>query len=201
MNRLIIIGASGHGKVVADIAIKLGYMDIVFLDDDLDRKECNGYKVVGTVADYSKYDCDFCVAIGDISIRSSIIKNLISCGKSLPVLVHPNTVIADDVVIGRGSVIVAGAIINPNAKIGEGCIINTAATVDHDSIIGDYCHVSVGVHVAGTVKVGNYTWIGTGAIVNNNLYICDNCMVGAGAVVISDLLESGTYVGVPAKRI
>ena len=80
-------------------------------------------------------------------------------------------------------------------------IVNTSASIDHECKIGDYAHISVGSHLAGNVEIGNGTWIGVGAVVSNNIHICENVMVGAGAVVVEDIVESGTYVGVPARKI
>lgn len=200
MKQLIIMGASGHGKVVADIAKYNGYSDISFLDDNDFVTECNGYKVLGKVEDYKNYDCDFFVAIGNAHVRAKILQELISAGKSIATLVHPDAVIGENVKIDKGTVVMAGAVINPSTTIGEGCIINTCASVDHDNVIGDYVHISVGAHTAGTVKIGNNTWLGIGAVVSNNITVCDNCMVGAGAVVIKNIEEEGTYIGVPAKR-
>ena len=93
------------------------------------------------------------------------------------------------------------AVINAGAKIGEHCIINTGAIVEHDNILENYVHISVGAKLAGTAHVGIATWIGIGASVSNNLSICENCMIGAGAVVVKDITESGTYIGVPARRM
>ena len=201
MNNLVIVGASGHGKVIADIAVKAGYTDIVFLDDNKAVKTCGKYSVVGASSDAMRYtSCDFIVGIGNAVIRKRIQEELTVKGLHIVTLVHPNSVIAPDVSLGVGTVVMAGAIINPGSTVGNGCIINTGATVDHDNIIADYVHVSVGCHLAGTVSVGTGTWVGAGAIVNNNVTICGNCMIGAGAVVIKDINEAGTYVGVPARR-
>lgn len=200
MKQLIIIGASGHGKVAADIATLIGYDNILFLDDDESLKKCGKYDVVGTCEKISDYNCDFFVAIGNAKIRERISNMLSDAGKNIATLIHPNAVIGSDVTIGKGSVIMAGVVINANAKIGDGCIINTSASVDHDCKIGDFAHISVGVHLAGTVFVGKYTWIGIGAVVSNNLNITDNCLIGAGAVVVNDTSSPGTYVGIPAKK-
>lgn len=94
----------------------------------------------------------------------------------------------------------AGAIINCCTKISKGCIINTGSTIDHDNIIDDYVHISPGVHTAGTVKIGKGTWLGVGSIVSNNINIVSGCKVGAGSVVVKNIIEPGTYIGVPAKR-
>lgn len=196
--KLIIIGASGHGRVVADIAKKCGYDEIVFLDNNLNNAACAGYPVLGTDAMVSQLEGDLFIAVGNGLIRKKLMDR--NTDKRFPVLIHPNAVVADDVEIGRGSVVMAGAVINPGVKIGEGAIINTCASVDHDCKLEDFVHVSVGAHVAGTVTIGENTWIGAGATVSNNVNICGGCMIGAGAVVIKDIDESGTYVGVPARR-
>lgn len=201
MNRLIIVGASGHGKVIADIAELNGYTDILFLDDNPNATYCGKYEVVGLCKDAINYkSADFIVAIGNSTIRRRIQTELTESGLRIVSLIHPSAVVSKSVTIGAGTVVMAGAVINPDAVIGNGCIINTCASVDHDCIIGDFVHVSVGSHVAGTVKIGNNTWVGAGAVVSNNIEITDNCMVGAGAVVVSDLTESATFVGIPAKK-
>lgn len=201
MKQLVIIGASGHGKVVADIAKKNGYSRILFLDDNEAVKACGGYPVVGKSAQFREYDCDFFVAIGNPTIRQRIQEALVSARKTVPTLIHPSAVIGENVVLGTGTVVVAGAVINPGAVIGDGCIINTGSSVDHDCVIADFVHISVGAHVAGTVSIGPLTWIGAGATVSNNLRICGDCMIGAGAVVVKSITESGTYIGVPAEKI
>ena len=197
MNRLIIIGASGHGKVVADIAALNGYKDIVFLDNDPDVKACAGYPVLGPDTMTSELDGDVFIAVGKAETRKKLMER--DKTRSFPTLVHPSAVVAKSAEIGAGSVVMAGAVINPGAQIGKGCIINTSSSVDHDCMVGDYVHISVGAHLSGTVVVGRGTWIGTGAIVSNNINICGGCMIGAGAVVIKDIDEPGTYIGVPAK--
>ena len=198
MNRLIIIGASGHGKVVADIAALNGYKDIVFLDNDPEIKTCAGYPVLGPDTMTSELDGDVFIAVGNAETRKKLMER--DANRNFPVLIHPSAVIAKSAEVGAGSVAMAGAVINPGSQIGKGCIINTSSSVDHDCVVGDYVHISVGAHLSGTVVVGTGTWIGTGAIVSNNVNICGGCMIGAGAVVIKDITEPGTYVGVPARK-
>lgn len=200
--KLLIVGASGHGKVIADIAQKSGYEEIAFLDDNEAVTSCMGYPVIGKAGDASMYsDWDFFVAIGNPQIRKRIQDTLTAFGKNVVTLIHPNAVIGANVEIGTGTVVMAGAVINPDTYIGDGCIINTGATVDHDNRISDFVHVSVGSHLAGTVIIGANTWIGAGAVVSNNITICGDCMIGTGAVVVKDITESGTYIGVPAKKV
>lgn len=197
MNRLIIIGASGHGKVIADIAVRNGYTDIVFLDDDERLTECAGFPVIGKIREVNSFDGDKIVAIGNAKIREHFQTPLYD----IVTLIHPDSVVSRRVSIGIGTVVMAGAVINSDAVIGEGCIINTGSSVDHDCKIDSYAHISVGAHVAGTCTIGKRTWIGAGATVSNNINICSDCMIGAGAVVIKDVEETGTYIGVPAKRV
>lgn len=200
MNKeLVIIGASGHGKVVADIAKKNGYENIIFLDDNEELAICGNYPVIGKISNAKNYDCDMIVAIGNASIRKKIQEKLEFDGQRIISLIHPNAIIGDNVLIGAGTVIMAGAVINPCSTIGKGCIINTGSSVDHDCKISDFVHISVGAHLAGAVTVGECTWVGIGAVVSNNLDIVRESIIGAGAVVVRNIEESGTYVGVPAK--
>ena len=198
--RLFIVGASGHGKVVADIAVNCGYRNIAFLDDSELTVECAGFPVVGRTTDVEALpdDADCIVAVGNAEVRKRIQNR---AHASVATLIHPNAVIGRGVEIGKGSVVMAGAVINPYARIGEGCIVNTCASVDHDCIVDDYAHISVGAHLAGSVHIGAGTWVGVGATVSNNISICHNCMIGAGAVVVRDIDVVGTYVGIPAKAL
>lgn len=197
MNRLIVIGASGHGKVVADIAVLNGYEGIFFLDDDEAIKECAGYPVIGKSTEAP--DGEVFVAVGNPQTRKRLME--LYRDRTQPVLIHPNAVVSGDVQIGSGTVVMAGAVVNPGARIGRGVIVNTSSSIDHDCSVGDYSHVSVGAHLCGTVRVDDSVWIGAGATVINNVNICGGCTIGAGAVVIKDITEVGTYIGVPVKKM
>ncbi len=204
MKKIAILGASGHGKVIADIALLNGYDEIVFLDDDVSIRSIGTYQVVGKTTEISGLKSDgyvFLVGIGNSSIRQRMQNTLVQSGCNVTTLIHPQAVIASDVAVGLGAVVMAGAIINSGSVIGEGCIINTGASVDHDNFVGAFSHISVGAHTAGTVTIGERCWIGIGAIVSNNIKIRNDCMIGAGAVVVKDIEEVGTYVGVPARII
>lgn len=199
MNRLIIIGASGHGKVVADIAKKCRYTNIIFLDNDPSIKVCASCPVIGPDTMAAELEGDIFIAVGNAKVRKNLMR--INEGRVFPTLIHPDAVIAGDTEIGEGSVVMAGTVINPGIRIGRGCIVNTSSSIDHDCLIGEYCHISVGAHLCGTVIVGDSVWIGAGAIVSNNVNICSNTIIGAGAVVVNSIGETGTYIGVPARKI
>lgn len=190
--KVIVIGASGHGKVIADIVRASGDEFFGFLDDDISKK------TLGIVSDWEKHlDCYFVIGIGNAEVRERLSK--------LPLkwytAVHPTAVISPSAKIGNGTVVMPSAVINASAIIGKHCIVNTSAVVEHDNSIGDYSHISVGTKLGGTVEVGKRCWIGIGSVVKNNTNICDDVTIGAGAVVVKNIIESGTYVGVPAKRL
>lgn len=203
MNKeVIIIGAGGHGKVVADIIQKSGDKVRGFLDDNPNLGvEFSGFPLLGNIGSYKRFVIyPFVIAIGNAKIRESISKKL--CDVQWYTAIHPDAVIADiDIAIGEGTVIMANAIINAGSKIGKHCIVNSGAIVEHDNTIADFAHISVGAKLAGTVKIGKRTWIGIGATVSNNLNICADCMIGAGAVVTRNIYEAGTYVGVPVLKL
>ena len=200
MNKLVIIGAGGHGKVVADTALKIGYTSICYIDDHASGNVM-GFPIVGTSADIERLNdgnTDFIIGVGNNAVRKMIAEmykvNWVS-------IVHPSAQIAYNVTIGNGTVVMANAVINVCATIGEHCIINTGAIVEHDNVIQNYAHISPRAALGGTVHIGSLTHVGIGAAVKNNIEICPSCIIGAGAVVVKNINESGTYVGVPVRVI
>lgn len=196
--KLVIIGAGGHGKVIADLAVKNGYSDICFVDDNA-VGECAGFPVVGVVSDVEKLagdNTEFIIGIGNNKIRKTIAEKFLV---NWAVLIHPSAQLGIKTAVGSGTVVMANAVVNADAIIGKHCIINTAAVVEHDNIIGDYVHISPKAVLGGTVHVGESVHVGIGATVINNIDICSDCVVGAGAVVVRNIDETATYVGVPAK--
>lgn len=202
-NKLLIIGASGHGKVVADIALKMGkWQTIAFLDDDKSLTSSMGLDVIGITNDIPKYknEYEIFVGLGNNLLRQKLHEKLEKIDANIPTLIHPNTIIGTEVIIGIGTAIMAGAVINCCTKIGIGCIINTGSTIDHDNIIEDFVHISPGANLAGSVRVGHGSWLGIGSVVRNNINITKRCTIGAGAVVIKNITDQGIYTGVPARR-
>lgn len=201
MKTLYIVGAGGHGRVVADIARLNGYDEIRFLDD-AEHPELKRYVVTGSTDLLSQVSPrEVFIAVGDNFVRERLFHQAEKLGWQFPNLIHPKAVLADSVTLGKGVAVMAGAVVNPDAVIEDGCIINTGATVDHDDCIGMFSHISVGAHLAGTVTIGAGVFIGAGAVVINNICILGKAVIGAGAVVVSNIRSSGTYVGVPAKLI
>ncbi len=195
MSEVIIIGAGGHGKVIADIIEKNGDKVAGFLDDDLSKEG-----VMGPVSDCLKNpDKKFIIAIGNNKIRKRIVEEYPQI--DYYTAIHPTAVIAPDAEIGKGSAVMALSVINATAKIGNHCIINTGAVVEHDNALADYVHISPRAALCGTVSVGECTQIGAGAVVRNNLTIAGDCIIGIGAAVSRVIVKSGVYVGDPAKPL
>ena len=203
MNRLAILGASGHGKVVADIAECCGWQQIDFFDDAWPGILQNGvWNIVGDtnmlLNHLSDYD-GIIVAVGNNVIRCQKLHELTSAEACVVTLLHPAATISRYASVGIGSVVMAGGIVNAGATIGVGAILNTGCSVDHDCTLGEAVHISPGAHLAGDVEVGDNSWIGIGASVRQGMTIGSCVMVGAGAVVVSNLPDDVTAVGVPAQ--
>lgn len=198
-----ILGASGHGKVVAEIAALNGYTDIEFFDDRWPAlRDIEGWCVSGDSASLHKNIERFelvVVAIGNNQVRLEKQRALSAAGAQLSVLIHPRAVVSQYSYIGVGSVVMANAVINPFANIGQACIINTSATVDHDCQLADAVHVSPGCNLAGGVKVGSCSWIGIGSQIKQLVTIGTGVTVGAGATVVNDIPSCRTVVGTPAR--
>lgn len=204
MKKIAIIGASGHGKVIADIALRCGYKEVAFLDDNPSVKIVGKYKVLGSSAlayNLALDGYDFIVGIGNANIRERIQNELINDGCNVVTLVHPNAEVAYNSCIGKGTVVMAGAVIGTRAVIGNGCIINTLSVVGCDNEIGDYAHVSVGACTGDNVQVTAKSWVGIGSKIESRINIAAQVVLGAGACVVNDIDEAGTYVGVPARKI
>lgn len=195
---IIILGAGGHAKVIADIILTRGDKLIGFLDDNA-IGEVLGYPILGKINDIGQYqsDCSFIIGIGNNQTRKKISDKY---NVKWRPAIHPDASIARDVVISEGTVVMARAIINPSSKVGKHCIINTAAVVEHDNVIEDYVHISPNATLCGTVSIGEMTQIGAGATVKNNISICGNCVIGAGSVVVKDIIEHGMYMGIPVHK-
>lgn len=202
---LIIIGAGGHGRVVADCAEQLNhYEHIYFLDDCFDERKNNAHwQIMGQVNCWQAYlsSADFIVAFGNNVLRLSTLKLLKQADANVIHLIHPAAIVSQYSHIGEGTVVFAGAVINVGSDIGQGCIINTQASIDHDCVLADGVHISPNVALAGGVSVGINAWLGIGSTVIQGINISNNCQTGAGTVVIRHLEEAGLYVGNPARLI
>lgn len=204
MKRLALLGASGHGKVVADAALESGWQQVCFFDDAWPEKNIIGsWQVLGNTqllkATLHEFD-GVIVSIGDCTARWSKQRELQQAGSKFAIVVHPSAVVSRYAKLGRGSVVMAGVVINADAVVGEACIINTGATVDHDCLIEDAVHICPGTHLSGGVHIGVGAWVGIGASVKQGVNIGPEAMVGAGAVVVHSISAGQVVVGNPARE-
>jgi sugar O-acyltransferase (sialic acid O-acetyltransferase NeuD family) len=204
-DKILIYGASGHGKVIIDIVEREGRYKIVGLIDDnpsVQGQDFCGYPVLGgfnLLEEGAFRDCRLVLAVGDNLARKSLWERIRPLGYRLASAIHPSAQIGRDVSLGLGTVVMAATAINSGSRIGENAIINTGATVDHDCVIEDYVHISPGAHLAGNVHVGELSHIGIGVSVIQGIRIGRGVIIGAGAVVIEDIPDHVTAVGVPAR--
>ena len=205
MKRLAILGASGHGKVLADLAEVVGWAEVVFFDDAWPKVAQNGrWPVIGnsqSLLDQLNCYAGVVVAIGNNQTRAEKLHWLVEKGAPLVSLIHPSAVISRYASLGVGCVIMAGVVVNADTKIADGVILNTGCSVDHDCEIDACSHISPGARLAGGVRLGAQSWIGIGACVKQLIRIGQQVVVGAGAAVTDDLPDGITAAGVPARQI
>lgn len=197
---IVLIGGSGHAKVIIECVQASGGTVFGILDDGIPKgTQVLGVPVLGGISEYGCYrEHSFLIAIGNNMTRRLIAEKM---DVRWATVVHPKAAVSSYAQIGEGTVVMPCAVINPCAVIGKHCIINSGAVVEHDNTLGDFVHISPNAALGGTVTVGDGTHIGIGACVRNNIDICSGCTVGAGAAVVKHITEPGTYVGVPAGRM
>ena len=197
---IVLIGGSGHARVIIDCIRASGGEVFGILDDGIPvGTAVLDVPVLGKVMDYENYkDHPFLMAIGKNALRRRIAEAM---DVTWSTVVHPSAVVSPYAFLGEGTVVMAGAVINACARTGRHCIINTGAVVEHDNVLGDYVHISPNAALGGTVTVGDGTHIGIGACVRNDIRICGGSTVGAGAAVVKNITEPGIYAGVPARKI
>jgi sugar O-acyltransferase (sialic acid O-acetyltransferase NeuD family) len=199
---LLVWGASGHGKVVADVAERCGYTIAAFVDDDPAKigGRFGGLPVVAP-ADLTRVEPEAAIAmgIGHNGHRAAAFARARAAGRRLPALVHPSAVVARSARVGEATVVCAAAVVNPDAVVGVAAIVNSGAVVEHDCVVGDFAHVSPGAVLGGAAVVGDRAHVGAGAVVLPLRRAGDDAVLGAGAVVTRDVPGGATVVGIPAR--
>jgi acetyltransferase EpsM len=209
MKKAIIWGASGHALVVAHIMRLEGRFEIVGMIDDINSRpnstEVHGLKVLGgreCLGTLIKTGVTHLVfGFGDCQARLHLAPLVEQIGFKFASAIHPAAIIADTADLGEGTVVVAGAVINPGVKIGRNCIINTGASVDHECVIGDGSHIGPGARLGGRVIVEEAAWVAIGATVIDRVRIGAGAIVGAGAVITKDVPAGMVVYGNPGKII
>ena len=197
MTRTIIVGAGGHGQVVADMLLRTGPRPDGFYDAAAGEI---GPRVLDLLV-FDELPADahnVIVAIGDNAQRMKLFKSLAIPRRNIIRAIHPSAIVGYDVTYGAGCVFCAGVIVGIGSRIGVDVILNTGCSIDHHCTIGDHAHIAPGAHLAGNVTVGEGTLVGIGAAVLPGVTLGAWCTVGAGAVVLADIPDGITVVGVPA---
>ena len=207
--RVLIVGASGHAQVVADILLRqraqlADIQPIGYVDDraSLHGQLILGLPVIGSLSEISRIPHNgVVIAIGDNRVRARVFTQMCEQGELIANAIHPTAVLAADVRLGLGVMICASAVVNTGTIIGDNVILNTGSSIDHHNRIDAHAHIAPGVHLGGNVHIGMGGFVGIGATVIPGRTVGDWSIVGAGAVVASDMPEWTTSVGVPARVI
>ena len=208
--RILLIGASGHARVIIDMIERTGQHEIVGLVDDssADSPGVCGYPIVGQLHDLRRVACELRVtglvaAVGDNWNRADIVKRAQDSVTHLEfvVVAHPSAQVAPSVAISAGTMLMAGSVINSGARIGRHCIVNTKASIDHDCIIDDFVSIAPGATIGGNVRIGEYSAVSLGANIIHGVTVGAHTVIGAGAVVVKDVPSNSIVYGVPARVI
>jgi len=200
---VVIVGASGHGKVVCDVLLVSGEQVRGFADDDSQKwnREWMGLPILGNIESLNDKDIELAMGIGDNPTREKVFHRAKALGFRFVNVIHPSAVIGRGCRLGEGIVVFANVVINPDTQIGDDVILNTSCSVDHDCVIESHAHIAPGARLAGNVTVGSGTLIGIGATVIPGIKIGAHSIVGAGSVVIHNLPDDCVAVGNPARVI
>lgn len=205
MKKMAIIGAGGHAKVVRELAEAIGYEIVCHI---VPENEVNISKLYFSDFEFkNKFgstDVLLANGIGSISspgVRKKVFESYSQEGFDFPVLTHPTSFVSKSANLGKGTVVMAGAIVQAEVKTGDNVILNSRSVIDHDCSIGSHTHVATGAVLSGGVVIGVDCHIGAGTTLRNNIKIEDNIIIGVGAVVVDDLSTIGTYIGVPAREM
>lgn len=201
MKNIAIIGGGGHAKIVIDIINEIGEYNIIGIFDDYKTERIFDYLILGRICDIKKVkdvDC-YVIGIGNDTFRKKIYEGFHDL--NWETLIHPRSIVSKMTTIGDGTVVCAGAIIQPDVHIGIQCIVNTNSSIDHECLIGNFCSISPGSVICGQVKIGDNCFIGANSTIIQCLNIGNNCIIGAGTVIIKNIENNKKVVGNPSREI
>lgn len=206
---VLILGTGGHARVLLSLVRLLEREVLGFLgkDEKTWAADFMGLPVFGGDDKMSEFDPDRVQivngigSVGDPSARIGAFQRFKRAGFLFATLIHPSAILADDVTLGEGAQVMAGAVIQSGSRIGDNVIVNTGAIIDHECQIGDHVHLAPGVVLSGEVRIGARTHVGTAAVVIQGITIRDRALIGAGAVVVTDIPSGATAIGLPARSV
>lgn len=202
-SNLLLIGAGGHAHSCIDVVECQNIYNIIGLVGLSDQAggRISGYPIIGVDDDLPRIvkSCEYAlITIGQIEIgmyRESLYNKALQAGFKFPIIVAPDAYISKYALIGCGSIIMHGAIVNAGSSIGNNCIINSRALIEHDAIVGDHCHISTGAILNGDVTVKSNSFIGSGAVIKQGIVIGSSCKVGMGISVLHNIDDNVTFTG------
>lgn len=196
--KIVLYGASGHGKVIADILNYQKDIELIFIDDSPKLENVLQVPVFNRNALNLDTHSQLIISVGNNRVRKNIVSRLqVSYARAI----HHSAVISSYSTVDEGTVVMAGVLVNPNVKVGKHCILNTGSIIEHDCLISDFVHVSPGVSLAGNVSIGEGTHVGIGSTIIQNVTVGKWATIGAGAVVLKDVPDYAVVVGNPGKII
>jgi acetyltransferase EpsM len=204
-NRIILIGYSGHGKVVADVALDNGLFIIGYAEQKIIKNNPFNIKYLGNENEDTfvgwQLDANFLIGIGDNNVREKIFQTLNYKGRKVTTLKSSSSIISKYSTIGNGTFVSNNVTINASAEIGMNVILNTGCIIEHECNIGNSAHIAPGAVLAGNVTIGERSFIGANAVLKQGVVIGKDVIVGAGAVVLSDISDNMKIVGNPGRFI
>jgi len=208
LSPLLVVGGGGHSHACIDVIETQGLFTIQgIVERSLEGSQSvMGYPVIGVDTDLEsllKLTPAALVAVGQIrsaNPRMAIFELLVNLGAELPVIISPLSYVSAHASIGKGSIVMHGAVINALAHVGSNAIVNSLALIEHDVVVGDHCHISTGARVNGGTHIGSGTFIGSGAVIREGIRIGSNCVIGAGAVVLNDVPDGITSLGLSSRN-
>ncbi|MCD4819047.1 MAG: NeuD/PglB/VioB family sugar acetyltransferase [Candidatus Cloacimonetes bacterium] len=206
MKDIIVIGGGGHGKVLISILKKIENYNIVGYVDFENRGNILGVSYYGTDEKLLSLKDKPLLALGigqikNIAIRKKIVDKFFNNAFSFETIISPNAIINEEVELGEGTVVMDGVVINSGTNIGKYSIVNTNSSVDHDCKIGDFVHIAPGCTLSGEVKLEQNVLVGTGAKIIQGIRIVENVIIAGGSCVMEHIVEKGTFIGVPARKL
>lgn len=202
---LYVVGAGGHCKVVISTLLECGLLIEGILDDD--RRKIGtvllGIPVKETIDNFLSQNkpARGILALGDNKVRKTLYERFASSSMEWISAIHPKAYVHSSAIVGSGTVVFAGAVIQPDSVIGDHCIVNTGALIDHDCFFGDFCHIAPGCRVTGGIKAGEGVFLGAGTTIIPSKHIGEWSTAGAGSTIISDIPPRVTVIGTPAKLL
>ena len=199
--QVYVFGCGGHARSICDILLGNDPgAQVTFIDEEArDKETILGFPVVKRSKMNQTVEHQFFVAIGDNFQRGRVFDHLPQA--KMINIVALTAHVGTNAKIGRGCFIGNNSHVGPEACIGDNVIINNGAIIEHEVEIGDHCHIAPNAIISGRTTVGKHVFLGVGATIIDKITVCSQVLIGAGSVVVEDIVESGVYVGIPARKI